>query len=137
MFIFESQTQMSQQRCSYREINTAKTDKFKELLANMLSLQLSDIIVFSLMNIDGKQADVRFAVLDGSVYYRPEKLHAEMAAFKNEVCSLGLFCRLSIWVNDIDASYVSQTSHKPQWKNMQDLQIGIASLRTKKLSNNG
>lgn len=61
--------------------------KFKELLANMLSVQLSDIIVFSLMNIDGKQADVRFAVLDGSAYYRPEKLHAEMAAFKNEVQS--------------------------------------------------
>lgn len=45
--------------------------KFRELLAKMLSVQLSDIIVFSLMNVDGKQADVRFAVLDGLACYRP------------------------------------------------------------------
>lgn len=60
---------------------------FKELLAKMLSVKFSDIIVFGLMNTDGKQADIRFAVHDGSAYYRPEKLHAEMAAFKNEVRS--------------------------------------------------
>lgn len=60
---------------------------FKELLAKMLSVKFSDIIVFGLMNADGKQADVRFAVHDASAYYRPEKLHAEMAAFKNEVRS--------------------------------------------------
>ncbi|XP_009069496.1 PREDICTED: neural-cadherin-like, partial [Acanthisitta chloris] len=59
--------------------------KFKELLAKMLPARLSDIIVFSVMNTDGKQTDVRFAVRDGSAYYRPEKLHAELAAFKAEI----------------------------------------------------
>lgn len=72
------------------EEGKTRHDKFKELLAKMLPAKLSDIIVFSVMNVDGKQTDVRFAVHDGSAYYRPEKLHAEMAAFKNEVCSLGL-----------------------------------------------
>ncbi|OXB67759.1 hypothetical protein ASZ78_010361 [Callipepla squamata] len=66
------------------EHGKTRYDMFKELLAKMLSVKFSDVIVFGLMNIDGKQADVRFAVHDGSAYYRPEKLHAEMAAFKNE-----------------------------------------------------
>lgn len=69
------------------ERGKSRYNVFKELLAKMLSVKFSDIIVFGLMNADGKQADVRFAVHDGSVYYRPEKLHAEMAAFKNEVRS--------------------------------------------------
>uniref|UniRef100_A0A672UN86 Neural-cadherin-like n=1 Tax=Strigops habroptila TaxID=2489341 RepID=A0A672UN86_STRHB len=54
--------------------------KFKELLAKMLFTKSSDVMVFSVMNIVGKQIDVRFAVRDGSAYYRPEKLHAEMAS---------------------------------------------------------
>uniref|UniRef100_A0A8C3JSM2 Neural-cadherin n=1 Tax=Calidris pygmaea TaxID=425635 RepID=A0A8C3JSM2_9CHAR len=57
------------------EHGKTRHDKFKELLAKMLPAKLSDIIVFSVMNIDGKQTDVRFAVHDGSAYYRPEKLH--------------------------------------------------------------
>ncbi|GAB0195567.1 neural-cadherin-like [Grus japonensis] len=69
------------------EHGKTKQDKFKELLAKMLPAKLSDIVVFSVMNIDGIQTDVRFAVRDGSAYYRPEKLHAEMAAFKNEIQS--------------------------------------------------
>ncbi|NWH79854.1 CADN protein, partial [Piaya cayana] len=60
-------------------------DKFKELLAKMLPAELSDISVFSVMNVGGKQTDVRFAARHGSGYYSPEKLHAEMAAFKTEV----------------------------------------------------
>ncbi|XP_054245691.1 neural-cadherin-like [Indicator indicator] len=69
------------------EHGKTRHDKFKELLAKMLPAKLSDIIIFSVMNIDGKQTDVRFAVHDGSAYYRPEKLHAEMAVFKNEIQS--------------------------------------------------
>ncbi|NXD82407.1 CADN protein, partial [Halcyon senegalensis] len=69
------------------EHGKTRHDKFKELLARMLPAELSDVIVFSVMNVDGKQTDVRFAVHDGSAYYRPEKLHAEMAAFKDEIHS--------------------------------------------------
>uniref|UniRef100_A0A803W497 Uncharacterized protein n=1 Tax=Ficedula albicollis TaxID=59894 RepID=A0A803W497_FICAL len=53
--------------------------EFKEFLAKLLPAKLSDVIVFSVMSRDGKQTDVRFAVRAGSAYYRPEKLHAEMA----------------------------------------------------------
>ncbi|KAM9509911.1 neural-cadherin-like [Guaruba guarouba] len=73
--------------------------KFKELLAKILHTKSSDVMVFSVMNIDGKQTDVRFAVRDGSAYYRPEKLHAEMAAFKNEIQSA---LQLSISQIDVD-----------------------------------
>lgn len=62
------------------------------------------------MNIDGEQTDVRFAVHDGSAYYRPEKLHAEMAVFKTEVGSLGLSCIHVIHTDTEVARYVSQTS---------------------------
>ncbi|KFV19902.1 Neural-cadherin, partial [Tauraco erythrolophus] len=81
------------------EHGKTRHDKFKELLAKMLPAKLSDIIVFSVMNIDGKKTDVRFAVHDGLVYYRPEKLHAVMAAFKNEIQSA---LQLSISQIDID-----------------------------------
>jgi len=77
----------------------------------MLPAKLSDIIVFSVMNIDGKQTDVRFAVCGGSMCYRPEKLHAEMAAYKNEVYSLGL-CTYVIHPDTEFTRYVSQTSVK-------------------------
>ncbi|NXY46161.1 CADN protein, partial [Ceuthmochares aereus] len=69
------------------ENGKTRHDKFKELLAKMLPAELSDISVFSVRNVGGKQTDVRFAVHDGSAYYSPEKLHAEMAAFKTEVQS--------------------------------------------------
>ncbi|NWH61172.1 CADN protein, partial [Geococcyx californianus] len=69
------------------EHGKTRYDKFKELLAKMLPADLDDVIVFSVMNVGGNQTDVRFAVRHGSAYYRPEKLHAEMAAFKNEVQS--------------------------------------------------
>uniref|UniRef100_A0A8C5JEE2 CADN protein n=1 Tax=Junco hyemalis TaxID=40217 RepID=A0A8C5JEE2_JUNHY len=59
--------------------------EFKEFLAKLLPAKLSDVIVFSVMGRDGPQTDVRFAVRAGSAYYTPEKLHAEMAAFKTEV----------------------------------------------------
>ncbi|XP_074957551.1 neural-cadherin-like isoform X3 [Phalacrocorax aristotelis] len=81
------------------EHGKTRHEKFKELLAKMLPAKLSDIIVFSVMNTDGKQTDVRFAVRGGSVYYRPEKLHAEMAAFKNEIQSA---LQLNISQIDID-----------------------------------
>ncbi|NWI22251.1 CADN protein, partial [Sula dactylatra] len=81
------------------EHGKTRHDKFKELLAKMLPAKLSDIIVFSVMNVDGKQTDVRFAVCGGSAYYRPEKLHAEMAAFKNEIQSA---LQLNISQIDVD-----------------------------------
>uniref|UniRef100_H0ZFH7 Neural cadherin n=1 Tax=Taeniopygia guttata TaxID=59729 RepID=H0ZFH7_TAEGU len=59
--------------------------ELKEFLAKLLPAKLSDVIVFSVMGRDGRQTDVRFAVRAGPAYYRPEKLHAEMAAFKTEV----------------------------------------------------
>ncbi|NXG56211.1 CADN protein, partial [Hemiprocne comata] len=73
--------------------------KFKELLAKMLPAKLCDIIVFSVMNINGKQTDVRFAVRDDLAYYRPEKLHAEISAFKNEIQSA---LQLNISQIDVD-----------------------------------
>lgn len=73
----------------------------------MLPAKLSDIIVFGVRNIDGKQTDVRVAVRDGSTYYRPEKLHAEMAAFKTKVFSLGLSC---IYVIHQNAGFVGYLS---------------------------
>ncbi|XP_010081471.1 PREDICTED: neural-cadherin-like, partial [Pterocles gutturalis] len=81
------------------EHGKTRYDKFKEVLAKMLPAKLSDIMVFSVMNIDGNQTDVRFAVRDGSAYYRPEKLHAEMAAFKNEIQSA---IQLNISQIDVD-----------------------------------
>ncbi|KFR02399.1 Neural-cadherin, partial [Opisthocomus hoazin] len=81
------------------EHGKTRHDKFKELLAKMLPAKLSDIIVFSVMNIDGKQTDVRFAVCGGSMCYRPEKLHAEMAAYKNEIQSA---LQLNISQIDVD-----------------------------------
>ncbi|NXJ73147.1 CADN protein, partial [Trogon melanurus] len=81
------------------EHGKTRHNKFKELLAKMLTAKLNDIIVFSVMNIDGNQTDVRFAVRDGSAYYRPEKLHAEMAAFKNEIQSA---LQLNISQIDVD-----------------------------------
>uniref|UniRef100_A0A8C0FJM4 Neural-cadherin n=1 Tax=Bubo bubo TaxID=30461 RepID=A0A8C0FJM4_BUBBB len=104
--------------------------KFKELLAKMLPAKLSDIIVFSVMSIDGKHTDVRFAVHDGSTYYRPEKLHAEMASAlqlnisqidvdecRSANCSEGNGCTNYLTVSDIPAvtdtgsvSFVSVTT---------------------------
>ncbi|KAJ7311916.1 hypothetical protein JRQ81_006236, partial [Phrynocephalus forsythii] len=60
-------------------------DKFKDLLARILSVYPEDVIIFSVLNINGRQTDVRFAVQNGSSYYRPEKLHGQMAAFKNKI----------------------------------------------------
>ncbi|NWX98396.1 CADN protein, partial [Nothoprocta ornata] len=79
------------------EYGQNRHDKFKELLAKIFSAQLSDITVFSVLNTDGKQTDVRFTVTDGSAYYRPEKLHAEMAAFKNEIQSA-----LQVNISEVD-----------------------------------
>ncbi|PKK25791.1 neural-cadherin [Columba livia] len=81
------------------EHGRTRHDKFKELLAKILPAKLSDVIVFSVMNIDGEQTDVRFAVHDGSAYYRPEKLHAEMAVFKTEIQSA---LQLNISQIDVD-----------------------------------
>ncbi|NXY89804.1 CADN protein, partial [Alcedo cyanopectus] len=96
-------------------------DKFKKLLAKMLPAKLSDVMVFSVLNVVGKQTDVRFAVHNGSAYYRPEKLHAELAAFKTEMqsslqvqisqigvdgcgsteCSEGSGCTTSLTLSDV------------------------------------
>lgn len=83
------------------------------------------------MNRDGKQTDVRFAVRAGPAYYRPEKLHAEMAAFKTEVCSLGSSVELT---QTLSLQGVYPT---PQWKNILHLQIRVLLLHSeqKHLSN--
>lgn len=100
--------------------------EFKEFLAKLLPARLSDVIVFSVMNRDGKQTDVRFAVHAGSGYYRPEKLHAEMAAFKTEVCSLGSPVGLTQTLS------LQRVNPKPQWKKTYTASTGfIASLRTR------
>lgn len=91
-FMFSNSDITAEEFIRRDEHGKTRHGKFKELLAKILLTKSSDVMVFSVMNIDGKQIDVRFAVHDGSAYYRPEKLHAEMAAFKNEVYSLGLLC---------------------------------------------
>ncbi|XP_065272866.1 neural-cadherin-like [Emys orbicularis] len=67
------------------EHGKSRHDKFKELLAEIFSTHPSDITIFSMMNVDGRQTNLRFAVRGGFSYYRPEKLHGEMAAFKNKI----------------------------------------------------
>lgn len=99
--------------------------EFKEFLAKLLPAKLNDVIVFSVMNRDGKQTDVRFAVRAGPAYYRPEKLHAEMAAFKTEVCSLGSSVELT---HTLSLQGVYPT---PQWKNILHLQIRVLLLHSK------
>ncbi|NXU48143.1 CADN protein, partial [Turnix velox] len=89
------------------EHGKARHDKFKELLSKMLPAKLSDVIVFSVMNIDGNQTDVRFAVRDGSAFYRPEKLHAEMAVFKNEIQSA---LQVNISQIDVDECRIANCS---------------------------
>ncbi|NXA34968.1 CADN protein, partial [Eudromia elegans] len=79
------------------EYGKNRHDRFKESLAKVFSARLSDITVFSVLNTGGKQTDVRFAVADGSAFYRPEKLHAEMAAFKYEIQSA-----LQVNISEID-----------------------------------
>ncbi|CAM4543358.1 unnamed protein product [Lepidochelys kempii] len=69
------------------EYGKSRHDKFKELLAEIFSAHPSDITIFSMMNVDGRQTNLRFAVCGGSSYYRPEKVHGEMAAFKNKIQS--------------------------------------------------
>ncbi|XP_048672720.2 neural-cadherin-like [Caretta caretta] len=69
------------------EYGKSRHDKFKELLAEIFSAHPSDITIFSMMNVDGRQTNLRFAVRGGSSYYRPEKVHGEMAAFKNKIQS--------------------------------------------------
>ncbi|XP_025072404.1 neural-cadherin-like isoform X1 [Alligator sinensis] len=64
-----------------------KHDKFQELLAEIFSAQPSDINIFSVMNIDRRRTDLRFAVRGSSSYYRPEKLHGDIAAFKSKIQS--------------------------------------------------
>ncbi|XP_074824817.1 neural-cadherin-like [Natator depressus] len=79
------------------EHGKSRHDKFKELLAEIFSAHPSDITIFSMMNVDGRQTNLRFAVRGGSSYYRPEKLHGEMAAFKNKIQSA-----LKVNVSQID-----------------------------------
>lgn len=69
------------------EPEESRRDKFKDLLAGILLVHPDDVLVFSVMNVDEKQTDVRFAVQNGSSYFRPEKLQGQMAAFKNKVRS--------------------------------------------------
>uniref|UniRef100_A0ABM5ETP5 Neural-cadherin-like n=1 Tax=Pogona vitticeps TaxID=103695 RepID=A0ABM5ETP5_9SAUR len=67
------------------EPEESRHDKFKDLLARILSVYPEDVIIFSVLNVNGRQTDVRFAVQNGSSYYRPEKLHGQVAAFKNKI----------------------------------------------------
>ncbi|KAJ6666039.1 hypothetical protein lerEdw1_000943 [Lerista edwardsae] len=67
------------------EPEESRRDKFKDLLAGILLVHPDDVLVFSVMNVDEKQTDVRFAVQNGSSYFRPEKLQGQMAAFKNKI----------------------------------------------------
>ncbi|XP_077166172.1 neural-cadherin-like isoform X2 [Paroedura picta] len=67
------------------ELEESRHDKLKDLLAGILSVPRDNVLVFSVMDVDGRWTDVRLAVQDGSSYYRPEKLHGQMAAFKNKI----------------------------------------------------
>lgn len=80
------------------ELEESRHDKLKDLLAGILSVSRDNVLVFSVMDVDRRQTDVRLAVHDGSSYYRPEKLHGQMAAFKNKV-RMHPCCR--IWVGAI------------------------------------
>uniref|UniRef100_A0A8C3RIH1 Neural-cadherin n=1 Tax=Chelydra serpentina TaxID=8475 RepID=A0A8C3RIH1_CHESE len=82
------------------EHGKSRHDKFKELLAEIFSAHPSDITIFSMMNVDGRQTNLRFAVRGGSSYYRPEKVHGEIAAFKNKVCAPILIHILQIDVDE-------------------------------------
>ncbi|XP_061450651.1 neural-cadherin-like [Rhineura floridana] len=64
------------------EPEESRHDKFKDLLSGIFLVRPEDILVFSLTSIHETQTDVRFAVQNGSSYYRPEKLLGQMAAFK-------------------------------------------------------
>uniref|UniRef100_A0A8C8R7D8 Neural-cadherin n=1 Tax=Pelusios castaneus TaxID=367368 RepID=A0A8C8R7D8_9SAUR len=79
----------------------SRHDKFKELLAEIFSAHPSNITVFSMTNIDGRQTNLRFSVYGGSSYYKPEKLHGEMAAFKNKV-SVAWLESLEVHISQID-----------------------------------
>lgn len=98
--------------------------ELKEFLAKLLPARLSDVIVFSVMSRDGKHTDVRFAVHAGSGYYRPEKLHAEMAAFKTEVCSLGSPVEVTQTLS------LQSVYPKPQRKNTLHLQKRVLLLHS-------
>ncbi|XP_074864923.1 neural-cadherin-like [Carettochelys insculpta] len=82
----------------------SRQDKFKDLLAEIFSARLSDITIFSVMNVDGRQTSLRFAVHGDSSYYRPEKLHGEMAAFKNKIQSA-----LKVNISQIDGDECGRT----------------------------
>lgn len=59
-------------------------DKFKTVLADKLHVPKKNVAIFSVMNTEKKQVDVRYAA-HGSPYYPPSKLDSFVALDKTEV----------------------------------------------------
>ncbi|XP_067853677.1 neural-cadherin [Heptranchias perlo] len=101
------------------ENQKSKYDTFKELLGEILPVHPDNIHIFSVLNVNGRQTDVRFAVHD-SIYYRTESLNGNVAAHKKLLqsalklnitqipvdecvlanCSNGSGCKSRLVVND-------------------------------------
>ncbi|MGH0142861.1 UNVERIFIED_CONTAM: hypothetical protein FKN15_000440 [Acipenser sinensis] len=69
------------------EDGKSRYETFKEFLAEIFPAPPDNINVFSVMNVKDRRTDVRFSV-HGSSYFRPEKLHGYVAAYKQELQSV-------------------------------------------------
>ncbi|XP_042196330.1 neural-cadherin [Callorhinchus milii] len=65
------------------EKQKSKYDIFKELLAEVLPAHADKIDIFSVLNVNGRQTDVRFAV-HGPLYYQTERLNGNVAAYRKQ-----------------------------------------------------
>ncbi|XP_039619104.1 neural-cadherin [Polypterus senegalus] len=65
----------------------SRYELFKEILAEILSVHPDNVNLFSVLNIRGRNTDLRFSV-HSSTYFRPEKLHAYVAAYKQKLQSV-------------------------------------------------
>ncbi|XP_041123428.1 neural-cadherin [Polyodon spathula] len=66
------------------EDDKSRYETFKEFLAEIFPASPDNINVFSVLNVKDRRTDVRFSV-HGSSYFRPEKLHGYIAAYKQEL----------------------------------------------------
>ncbi|XP_058849785.1 neural-cadherin-like [Acipenser ruthenus] len=69
------------------EDDKSRYETFEEFLAEIFPAPPDNINVFSVMNVKDRRTDVRFSV-HGSSYFRPEKLHGYVAAYKQELQSV-------------------------------------------------
>ncbi|KAK6480095.1 neural-cadherin-like [Huso huso] len=69
------------------EDGKSRYETFKEFLAEIFPAPPDNINVFSVMNVKDRRTDVRFSV-HGSSYFRPEKLHGYIAAYRQELQSV-------------------------------------------------